>query len=286
MWDRFQGQFQRVLRLAERDKDFQKVLGYVRGKEQLHLLVQLYDALGEKRLLAVARQGAMLQLLENPQIDSLLELLRFQPDVSRALLWYQIARRRLPDVLRLEIHKHKNPERLSMQVLDVLLNLEEPALVSKMLLLPNAQIVHFDRVSTTNRKQLVRKFSTDDLRVLSGYLAHLDTDQRNNLVASLLGPKIREIKVLSDPGVLALLKHAPHKDKLLQFFLGRQDISDLMALRYLPMQAFVLKYGPQAYLVGGVIALLFLPLAWFLIKMFFWPVFLLLRLFRGARRNA
>lgn len=286
MWDRFQGQFQKVLRLAERDKDFQKVLGYVRGKEQLHLLVQLYDALGEQRLLEVARQGAMLQILENPQISSLLELLRFQPDVTRALLWYQIARRRLPDVLRLEIHKHKNPERMSMQVLDVLLRLEEPALVSKMLLLPNEQIVHFDRVSTVNRKLLIQKFSTPDLRVLAGYLAHLDSDQRNNLVASLLRPEIKEIKVLSDPGVLALLKQERHKDKLLQFFLARQDISDLMALRYLPLQAFVVKYGSQAYLVVGVVALLFLPLAWFLIKSFFWPVFLLLRLFRRKQRTA
>ena len=289
MWEKFKEHFQKILDLAERDKDVQRVLSYVRGRAQLHILVQLYDALGEERIREAAREGGLVQLLDNPQIESLLALLRFQPDIRRAILWHQIAGRRLKDVVALEIHKHKNPEKMTIQLLSILLQLKEPRLVSKMLLLSNEDILHFDRISEENRRKMIQKLDVTDLKTLSGYLAHLDVEQRNTLVAALLIPHVKDTKKLENPAILKMMKESKQKGKLLEFFLAAHSYSDIKVLRYLPYQALVLKYGTQIYLVFIVGILLFMVLLYPLLRLLWFlllgPIRPLLFFFRRRKKS-
>ncbi len=286
-WENFHRKFKHILILADNHPEFRQTLSNIRQTEQLYVIVRLYSILGKKKILELAKTQQLLEVVENPYRNMLLVLLKHRPDVKEALAWYHLAGINLDKVIRYEIYKHKNPYEISDEVLTVLLEAKDKSEASKLLLLTNKELRRLYGISGENRRQLVAKLNTAELRTAIRFLQHSRNGNQNELLELFISsPKDKLTILFGNPKLQAFLASQGASPALFQFFLSPPSLNDIEKASHIPFKAFLVKYGQTAFYVAVILLIFLVPM---LLTFFIWLIrslFIVYRLlYRAAFRS-
>lgn len=278
-WLDFQRKYTQVLTWAEDDPAFQALLAQTDDPTKLASLVDItLTAMGTEGLQAALADGSMTRALDLP--ESAYTILRTSASFETMLAWSNVAGAALDDVIALEIYKHKGPNDLSRDELLTLVALGDPAAI-KMALLDADTLRQLLKLSREHLVALAQTLSADDLAWLGSYLATLNQEQANQLVA----------RVLDEPTTMAQLKNervqaqiaaASDVNAVLRFLAAPDDTmayaEDLLKVAGggVSLGLFQAKYGFSGVLWAALLGILLLLVAAALLrsiwKWLFWWV--------------
>lgn len=262
-----------ILELAKSDAAYGGLLASMQTPEQLARLVAVTAALlgsaGAEAVKAAAADGSLQRAVELSA--DVTPVVLTSGSLADALAWSEAAGAMLDDVVRLEIHKARKPGDLGREQLRALIDVESPAAVSELALLPTEQLVTLLGLSSQSLRDLAKAFDGEQLVWIARTLEELPTGERGPLVSRLLSDP-RLIDALQDTGVTEIVPPGSNLDEVIGFLGGPRDgiaiATDALAVvtGEPTAQMYQHKYGwPTTLMVLAIallIALILLRLIW------------------------
>ncbi len=270
-WLDFKSKYRRVLAQAEEDAAFQELLNET-PVEEVYKLATLLDiasqALDPMTLQASFQDGRFERVFNLPEES--FAILEAGGSLEETIAWAELAGSSVEQVAALEIHKLKSPQDFAdRQALEAVLALEEPSRIQKLLLLDPQAMDALLGLSTENLKPLVDSYSVDDLSWLANYVAEMEQEPKNELIARLLDdPAV--IQELKSERVKELVVKSPNVERTLEVLAPSEkrqaspvqalveDSADLLNGE-IPLAIFWRRYGTTRNL--GLLAAALLALA-------------------------
>jgi hypothetical protein len=284
-WLDFQRKYRRVLEFADAHPAFQPLLAQATDLGSLATLVDTgLAAVGEDGMAAALGDGTLARASDLP--EAAYAILAATGDFAPLLAWADVAGSRVEDVARLELYKHQTPQTWTRDRLLALLAVDDPTALANLALLDPAALDTLLGLSTEHLRTLARTLPADDLAWLAGYLATLEQDQTNQLVAFLLAEPER-IAQLDDPAVQAQVAAGDDVAATLRFLAAPVTLpgfaEDLLRLAAgdVRLGLFRAKYGLPV--TAGTIAIPLLLLLALVQTLLAWLLAPVTALARGAR---
>ncbi len=187
-WADFSRKFARVLQLVEQNRQFKTVVES-RTPREFSKIANFVDVIENRLSTELLHEtidaGVFDKLLDLP--DSAIAILETTRSPQMVIAWSQLAGTRLPQVIELEIFKHKQPDDFKRDTLVRLIELNDSQVISKIMLLNNSDLEHLlQQLSKHTIITLGQRFTPRDFETLAWYAANTETDFRNILVNHLL----------------------------------------------------------------------------------------------------
>ncbi|MBR8836121.1 MAG: hypothetical protein DSM106950_19370 [Stigonema ocellatum SAG 48.90 = DSM 106950] len=237
-WQGAKDRFREALNFSKESPEFLKLLEANPAKASL-LLETLLENMSRNELRESLQSGTFKQAFFLP--ESTYPILNRPNGLPLLLEWSNLAGRKIGDVVKLEIYKHKSPKDLDSQLLSDILSVNDPSTVSKLSLLDVNSIRKLLSVSKRNLISVSVHLSPEDLQKLAGYLGELDQLRANQLLKLLND----DPSVIKNPNVV---KH----------ILESQDISAALEFRKTPKSLLSVVRDTLGTFTGVVSLKLFL----------------------------
>lgn len=280
-WLDFQREYTQMLTWAESDPAFQTLLEQADDPAKLATLVDTtLSTLGTDGVQSALADGTLERALDLP--ESAYAILRTSASFATLLSWADVAGASLAEVVALEIYKHKGPTDLSRNELIALIAIGDPA-ATKLALLEAEPLAQLLKLSSQNLAELAQSLSADDLAWLGGYVAALDQEQANQLVALVLDDPTMMAQ-LKDTRVQAQVASARDVNAVLRFLaapvtlIGFGEDLLMLATGRISLGLFNAKYGSWVTILAvGVPLLIIAALIQSILRWLLAPVLALLR---------
>jgi len=274
-WVDFKQEYENVLELAAQNPDFKELLDNASTAEifKLSKFVAVgLETLGPDALEAAIVDGTFERAFYLP--ESALEILTATESLDRTIAWAEVAGRLLDDVVALEIYKLKMPEDFDRDALPAIVDLQDRAVVAKVLLLNRDAVNTLLRLPPETVQELAHNFTVDDLTWLAGYLDELeDLSARNQLVTRLIdSPEV--INELKNENVKAAIVESNNVEETIDFLASPRSVESFVMDTMTLWQGNVSwwqhyrKYAGVWITILVILALLILRFAWWYIRPF------------------
>lgn len=181
-WQGAKDRFREALNFSKESPEFLQLLEINPAKASL-LLETLLENMSRNELRESLQSGTFKQAFSLP--ESTYPILSMPNGLPLLLEWSNMAGRKLGDVVKLEIYKHKSPKDFDPQLLSDVLSINDPSTISKLALLDVDSIRRLLSVSKRSLISVSAHLSPDDLHKLADYLGELDQLQTNQLLKLL-----------------------------------------------------------------------------------------------------
>ncbi len=175
-WNSFCDNNRSVCTLADSNANFRDILNYT-PLDQVGKLVTLVDIfvnnLGRAELERTVDNGQFEKLLTLP--ESTFTLLAENRSVDEVLAWRALAGDRLDRAIALGVVAQKSPSDFDESLLKALLNVDDQAVIDKLLTLDRNTLTTIANFAETNFVRLANRLSATELAQLSDYLADTTT---------------------------------------------------------------------------------------------------------------
>jgi hypothetical protein len=199
-WQSFQYRYQKALDFAEKSPEFKKILEKNKSSEKLDKVFSLITnctyMMGENKIIESINNGKFEEALRLPQSSF---VILQNHDLDYLLDYANLAGKQLDKVVEFEIYKHISPDKLSGQILDNILSINDSSTIAKLALLNVTSIQELLNISTDNLIQISARLTPDNLNDLAQSLANLKQDDINGIISLLL----------SDDKLMSNLKYLP-----------------------------------------------------------------------------
>jgi hypothetical protein len=246
-WLDFQRKYRQVLTLAEENPAFNDLLTET---DDLAAAAELVDAAlsaaGRNALEAALADGTFAQVLNLPPVAA--DLLADTGSFETVLTWAALAGEELGAVMAAELHKHQRPGELDRDLLDSLLALDDPAMLTKLALLAPDELRSLLMISSAGLRELAAGLTADELRQLAAYVPVLDQTARNRLISTITADP-GAMAVIGRPEVRAYLASGRDAATAIAFLRGPADLMGFandvlrLATNQVSTGLFAAKYG-------------------------------------------
>ncbi len=184
VWLDFKQKYTRLLTLSEKSPAFAAFLKD-RRLEQLGKLGQIVDVVyaseGEDRIFTRVADGSLNRaLLELP--DAALVIATDQKSINKALLWTDKAGRDLGRVVELGLYRWLAPENLNREVLQKILNLNDPIAVSRLAALQPEARDFILNLPLDRMRDFARRLTDKQLSAFADYQRRLEPNAARRLL--------------------------------------------------------------------------------------------------------
>jgi len=193
-WLDFKTRSQKAFDFAEKSHEFKEILQKNNSPEKLDKIVSLITnctyTMGENNITESINNGKFEEALTLPQFSF---VILKNHDLDYLLYYANLAGKQLDKVVKFEIYKHIPPDKLSRQILDNILSINDSLTIAKLALLNVTSIQALLNISTDNLIQISARLTPDNLNELAHSLANLKQDNINGIISLLLSDDIAVI---------------------------------------------------------------------------------------------
>ena len=268
-WQKLKQQIQQLLRLAEENTDFKRILKQVPTNrigglsEQVDLYIELFGRNGLNESLA---NGGFEKFFSLP--DGAIEVLRESKSEQTVFAWIKLSGEAFRNVVELEIFRYRDPESITEDELKVLVALDDKELVADLLVFETDIAEALLRLPSTHLASFGKVYEQEDLRWLGLYLKELRPESRRYLI-SRLRAKPDLIGRLANENKKRLILASSDSKEMLQSMLKDRDFTQVLSeLRKvfsgeLGFDVFWTKYGTPKNIIVTISCLIVMWILFF-----------------------
>lgn len=270
-WLDFKSQYLEVIDLAKESPKLKIILNTTTPNNMVKLSKLVHISLnymGRLQLKESIQDGTFKRVLSLPEISY--KIIETKHDLSTVLKWNELAGAHLEDVIKKEFHKYKSPENLDRQLLLDLLSFEDPAIISKLLLLNSNLIRGLLKISRNDLIKLCYIVSVNNLENLARTLSPLDPYNTNKVVKYLVShpsdaQKPYIIKhIIESKNIAAAIRFLESDISLLNLFSVFFSFSDILTGK-IHWKLLIDKYSLLSISIFSILSLFLFILIGFLL---------------------
>ena len=235
IWREFKRAHLKILQMSAANRQFKEFVETARTDQLARInevvAIVIRQGAGEETINRMMTNGSLQRaVIQLPQEG--VQIAREIQSVERALSWWDIAGDRMPDVVRLGLHKKAEPESFTRNSLQRILNIDDDVAISRLAAVKaRAREVLFE-FEDEQLSRLGREMNTQQLDTLAGYMTGLVPDARQEVVRTIVETPSRMNRLDSDyvrqaviasSDQLAAVKMMLRSDQGLEFDVIRSD---------------------------------------------------------------
>ena len=262
-WTEFKQRHVEMLRLAERNPRFKAIMQST-STDEVYKLAQLVgvgtEVLGAGGLDDAIDRGRFERLFRMPAgADA---ILKATGSIETTLAWGDLAGERIGDLAKLEIVLQRKPEQMDKQRLKRLLDLDDAAVVSRLLVLEDAQLDALLELTSAQLQRFGRGYEVDDLLWLGKYLEAIPAGTRRSEFIDRLQKRPKIVHSLKSESIKRAIAGGGDVENTLNFVATPRSFSAFLSDSAsvldggVPWQMMWLKYGTPKNVAITVVVLI------------------------------